>query len=373
MAFKKPTVKTITADIGNLSIYLRSVKKFGKSTLFKNMILAKYGNPEYGMLVEIGHEVGDSLLDNVNTTHVDTYKDFIELKDWLIKEKGKEHNIKIVGFDVVDELVPIFEKEVIRLSNIENPSKKCKSIKSAFGGYNAGVEMAASLIKEYMSEIKKAGFGIVAIAHTKMKGVKEKGSIEEESYMQLTSNLQNAYESAFGDVMDLVLTGYIDRNLETVGEGDNKKKYATDAIRKLYFRGTSLIDAGSRFSSDAVPEYLVFDRDDMGEIFVKTIEDAIEKSKTISTSSKRETKKVEKKPVPVEETVEDDIDDIEDNVVEETTTSNYPDDLEATIRTMFKECTDKELKTEVKTIISSFGKLSDCDEGALKEIYDKLK
>ena len=33
MAFQKPTVKSIDVDIANLSIYIRSVKKFGKTTL----------------------------------------------------------------------------------------------------------------------------------------------------------------------------------------------------------------------------------------------------------------------------------------------------------------------------------------------------
>ncbi len=366
MAFKKPVVKTIDADISKLSIYLRSVKKFGKSSLFKHMILAKYGDPEKGLLVEIGHEFGDTLLDNVNSTHVDTYKDFMELKKWLIEEKGKEHDIRIIGFDVVDEMIPAFEAEVVRLHNIENPNKKVKSVKAAFGGFNAGVEMAATMIKEYMTELKKAGFGVVAIAHTKMKPVKEKGSLEEDSYQMLTSNLQNAYESAFGDISDLVLTGYIDRNLETVGEGENAKKYATTEIRKLYFRGTSLIDAGSRFAPDAVPEYMIFDKMDMGEDFVKVIEDGIKNSKTITSAPKatKTTKKPEPAPV-VEESV-DEIDDID--TVEETPTGVTADE----IRALFKEA-DKDTKAKVKEIIAEFGgKLDDADQDGLNRMYEIL-
>ena len=78
MAFKKPVINTIKPDIKNVSIYLRSVKKFGKSTLFRDVILEKYGDPARGLLVEIGMERGDTLLDNVNTTHIDTYKDLME-------------------------------------------------------------------------------------------------------------------------------------------------------------------------------------------------------------------------------------------------------------------------------------------------------
>lgn len=375
MAFKKPTVKKIEADISSLSIYLRSVKKWGKTSLYRNLILAKYGDPEKGLLVELGHEFGDKLLDNINSTHVDTYKDLIELKKWLIEEKGKEHDIRIVAFDVVDELVEIVQNEVIRLNNVENPTKKAKSIKSCFGGYNAGVEMAATMMKEYMTDLKKAGFGIMLIAHTKMKQVKEKGSIDEEGYQVLTSNLQNAYESAFGDISDLVLTGYIDRNIETVGSGDSAKRYATDEIRKLYFRGTSLIDAGSRFASDAVPEYMVFDKMDMGAEFVKVIEDGIEKSKTLTSSAaapKTTAKKVtapvvEETPSLVSDPLPADFETEAELFGDEDV--NYIDE----VYRLFKACTDKALKDEVKEIIKSYGKLADCDEETLKELYNKLK
>lgn len=375
MAFKKPTVKTIKADISDLSIYLRSVKKWGKSSLFRNLILAKYGNPEKGLLVELGHEYGDKLLDNVNSTHVDTYKDLLELKKWLIEEKGKEHDIKIIGFDVVDELTSIVENEVIRLNNIENPNKKAKSIKSCFGGYNAGVEMAATMMKEYMTDLKKAGFGIILIAHTKMKQIKEKGSLDEEGYQMLTSNLQNAYESAFGDISDLVLTGYIDRNIETVGSGDSAKRYATDEIRKLYFRGTSLIDAGSRFAPDAVPEYMVFDKMDMGAEFVKIIEDGIEKSKTLGSKSAAapKAKPVSKHAPVVEEPVVESDElpesfDIEEEDVFEEEEINYAEQ----VTTLFKSCTDKALKAEVRDAIKSYGKINDVPEDELKLLYGKL-
>ena len=51
MAFQKPQINTIKPDIKNLSIYLRSTKKFGKTTLFRDTILAKYGDPSRGLLV----------------------------------------------------------------------------------------------------------------------------------------------------------------------------------------------------------------------------------------------------------------------------------------------------------------------------------
>ena len=380
MAFQKPQINTIKPDIKNLSIYLRSTKKFGKTTLFRDAILAKYGDPSRGLLVGCGNEIGYKILDNLNTTQVTTYKDLIELRDWLINEKGKEHNIEIVAFDTGDELALIADKETIRLSNIENPNKKIKSIKAAFGGYTAGEKYSANdIIKPYMTSLQNAGFGVWVIAHTKFKTIKEKGGLEEDGYMQLTSNMGADYEAAFGDIFDVTLTGVIDRDVEEKGEGDKKKRYATDTVRKLYFRETPLIDAGGRFAYGAVPEYMIFDKEDMGAEFIRVIEEGMEKSKK-TLGKKSPTPKVEKKPEPVKEDINDDIEDEIDNIdpvdevpFTEDVTSDYPDDLIGTIRTMFKDCEDKDLKAEVKELIAKHGKLNDCHEDTFKEIYDKVK
>ena len=380
MAFQKPQINTIKPDIKNLSIYLRSTKKFGKTTLFRDAILAKYGDPSRGLLVGCGNEIGYKILDNLNTTQVTTYKDLIELRDWLINEKGKEHNIEIVAFDTGDELALIADKETIRLSNIENPNKKIKSIKAAFGGYTAGEKYSANdIIKPYMTSLQNAGFGVWVIAHTKFKTIKEKGGLEEDGYMQLTSNMGADYEAAFGDIFDVTLTGVIDCDVEEKGEGDKKKRYATDTVRKLYFRETPLIDAGGRFAYGAVPEYMIFDKEDMGAEFIRVIEEGMEKSKK-TLGKKTPTLKVEKKPESVKEDINDDIEDEIDNIdpvdevpFTEDVASDYPDDLIGTIRTMFKDCEDKDLKAEVKELIAKHGKLNDCDEDTLKEIYDKLK
>lgn len=314
MSFIKPTVKTIKPDIKNVSIYIRSVKKFGKSTLFRDVIMEKYGDPTYGCLAEIGMERGDELLDNLNTLHLDTYKDLVEFQKWLIEGKGTEHHIEIVGFDVADELVPLFDKETIRQHNIENPQKMVKSVKAAMGGYTAGEQYSATLMKNYFDKIRKAGIQVWVLGHSKYKNIKDKANVDNEGYMQLTSNLSAAYEAALGDIFDVVVTGMIDRNIETVGEGNDARRYATDSIRKLYFRGTPEIDAGGRFAFGAVPEYLVFDKPNMAKDFIKVIEEGMEKSKTVSTSTSTPAPK--KVTPPKEEPVEEPEEDFEDDVTE---------------------------------------------------------
>ena len=377
MAWSKPVVNVIKPDIKNLSIYLRSTKKFGKTTLFRDMILAKYGDPSRGLLVGCGNEIGYKMLDNLNVTQVKTYKDMTELANWLITEKGKEHNIEIVAFDTGDELALITDAETIRQSNVENPTKKCKSIKGAFGGYTAGEKFSANnLIKPYMTKLQDAGFGIWVIAHTKFKTIKEKGGLDEDGYMQLSSNMGADYEAAFGDIFDVTLTGVIDRDLETKQVGDKTKKYATDEIRKLYFRGTTLIDAGGRFADNAVPEFMVFDKPDMGAEFVRVVEEGMEKSKStlgkrksnpVVSTPKSETPKVDSSP----DLEDDDLLD-ETPVSEVTTESKYPADLNGTIRTMYKKCKDVTLKASVKEVIAEYGKLNDVDEDGLKRIYDMM-
>lgn len=297
MAFKKPVVNRITADIGNISIYLRSTKKWGKTTLFRDVIMAKYGDPEKGLLIACGNEQGYAMLDNLNVVNIDNYKDLVDLCNWLIKEKGHEHNIEIIAFDTADELSLIADKETIARSK-EETGKNCKSIKGAFGGFQAGPEYSANnVVKPIISGLKKAGFGIWVIAHTKFKTIKEKGGLDEDGYQQLTSNLTPNMESAFGDCLDVVLTGVIDRDTEKrvkkSGQFTKTENIVTDQVRKLYFRGTTLIDAGGRFAADAVPEYMVFDQPNMADEFIRVVEEGIEKSRTNSTKSKEPTFKPE--------------------------------------------------------------------------------
>ncbi len=364
MAFVKPQINTIKADIANISIYLRSTKKFGKTTLFRDVILEKYGDPSYGLLVGCGAEVGYKLLDNLNCVQVTSWEDLVELKKWLIETNGVEHHIKIVAFDTGDELVLLADKKTIAISNKENPQKPCRSIKAAMGGYTAGEKYSANnLIKPYLSDLQQHGFATWVIAHTKLKTIKDKGALEEDGYQQLTSNLSADYEAAFGDVFDVCLTGVIDRTLETKQVGNDKKNVVTDTERRLYFRGTPMIDAGGRFAAGTVPEYMVFDKDNMAADFIEIVEGGMEKSKLSGFKAKA---KVEDKPVVEEKTVVKPVVNTADEVEEDEppfdADSSESEDEEvyslaerlAAVREAFKNA-GKELKDQVKAILIANG------------------
>ena len=344
MAWKPPVVNKVNADISTISIYLRSVKKWGKTTLFRDVVMEKYGDPTRGLLVGCGSEVGYAMLDGLNCTQVETYADLVDLGNWLITKKGIEHNIEMIAFDTVDELVLICDKETIARYNSEKDDKKqCKSIKGAFGGFGAGSQYTANnLIKPFMFALKKAGFGIWAIAHTSMKTIKNKGDIDEDGYQMLTSNLEKNAESAFGDIFDVTLTGVIDRNFNSkYKEGFNGKKikenFITDEVRKLYFRGTSVIDAGGRFAFGAVPEYIVFDKGNMAAEFIKVVEDGIKNSKTDHSPVTKQTKTVEKVEIKADS---DDPGEPTENTMFDDNVGEPTDDLNSLKKAIVDKCTE---------------------------------
>lgn len=301
----KITMNKSTNNLSKLRIYLRAISKFGKTTLFRDVILEEYnGDVSKGLLCGVGNEIGYTLLDNLQTTHVDSWKELKELQNWLIKGKGTEHNIEMICFDVIDELIPIAEKEVCRLSQLQT-GKPCDSINKALGGYGSGQAKVKELIKEYFTTLYKAGFGIMCISHTKMKTIVEKGKNEDEGYQVLTSNLPNTYESIFADIFDLVLTGIVDKNIV------DGKIESTE--RRLYFRGNTTLEAGCRFATDTVPEYIVVENQkQFAKEFLKTIKDGMKNSasnplteKEVEESIKEEKKQTEIELQKVQQEVEE--------------------------------------------------------------------
>ena len=143
--------------------------------------------------------------------------------------------------------------------------------------------------------------------------------------------------------------------------------FRSDSVRKLYFRGTSLIDAGGRFASDTVPEYLEYDMPslDFAKLFIKTIEDGLKdsaidvpKSDTPKSKPKAESKPEPESTPEKEEVI--DLDDFEDINPETKADEVDKDALMAEIRAKFKDA-DKETKTKVRNLLkeSGFTKLDD--------------
>ena len=270
MAFKKPQINKVKSTMESLQIYLRAERKFGRRTLFRDIILEKFGSPEYGVLIKIGNEDGTSLLDEINETNVETFPEFVELINWIITEKNKEHKIKMVGVDVVDELIPLVEDYVVKLSRKET-GKPCKSILEAYGGFYRGKQKAAEILKKVFRNLKNNGIGVIAIAHTKTKKITPKGCLEDGGFDVFTSTLENVYEAVFADIFDVVLTGYIEREIV-----DGKMQ---SSARYLCFRGDGFIEAGGRFAFGTVPDKIPFNKANMAKDVIEVIETGMKESR----------------------------------------------------------------------------------------------
>lgn len=370
MAFVKPSVKRSETEINKITGFIMGVRKFGKTTLWADMIREKFGDPAKGLLVSCGLEHGTNMIDNINTTHIDTYKDMIELKKWLIGTKGTEHDIEMICFDSAEELFTIFEQETIRRSNMENPNKQVKSIKAAYSGFTNGEKECAKIVKGFFNELYNAGIMPWAIGHTKLKTVRDKGSTDEDGFQKLGSSLIADYDSVCADCFDIIVTGLVNREIEERGSGDSTKRYVTETERRLYFRGNEIVEAGGRMKGLSIPEYIIFDKENMAKDFIDTIENALKAGRTDSESVvKKSTKKTTKKPPVAEE--EHDQEDIEllaalREVVESAEEDAAPFDVEDEIEDIFEEDADEliTLDTERLTAIRNAFKGADASAKA---------
>ena len=333
MDFKKPTVKRSATSIDQITGLIMGVRKFGKTTLWADMIMEKFKDPTKGLLVSCGLEHGTNMIDNINTTHVNTYKEIMALKKWLIETKGNEHEICMICFDSAEELFTIFEAETIRRSNVES-GKMVKSIKAAYGGYTNGEKECAKLVKAFFNELYEAKIMPWAICHTKLKNCKDKASLDEDGYQKLGSALIADYDVVCADCFDIICTGLVDREIEERGSGDSAKRYVKETERRLYFRGNEIVEAGGRLKGLSVPEYIVFDKENMANDFIETVETAlkagrVDAAKTTTASKKSTSKKTTKNPEPtiVADEEEDDLTAMLKAVVEKAAEKNeVPDD-----------------------------------------------
>lgn len=353
-----------TNDLNKLRMYLRAVPKWGKSTLFRNIILEEYDNkPEKGLLISIGAEYGETLLDELQCTHVDNWKELKELQNWLIKEKGKEHNIEMIAFDVIDELIPIAENEVCRMSQIET-GKVCKSINSAYNGFGQGQTKLKLLLKNFFNSLYKAGFGIMAISHTKIKTITEKNMNPDEGYMVLTSNLPNTYENIFSDIFDCILTGTIEKTI-TDGKLDGIE-------RRLYLRGDGYVEAGTRFSSNSIPEYLVVD--DNPKEFAKTFIHTLKEGMRLSATNPIDKEQVKKEIQEEKKQAEKDLKQVQEEVEEQEKEEEQKlvDELKFQLKDKLKDANAKNIVKEFmkeKNIKS----IASLDAEQLQEVLSKLQ
>lgn len=281
----------------------------GKTTIIKEYCEKLAGSEGY-MFLETGKEDGQDAIEGINYITCDEWDGdynetlntmgFATFIDDVVENKASDWpDLKVVVIDTLDELFSIAEPEVIRMHNKENPNKRVKSIKAAFGGFMAGEDKAIEIVEDKLWSLKKVGVSFVIIGHTKNRN--QTDPITGEDYMQLTTNMPTRYFNALKTKVHFLGVASIDR--EIVKEKTGKKNVVTGQIetkgvvkgetRRITFRDDNyVVDSKSRFA-DIVPE-ITFDSDALIQAFTDAIKSEQAKSGVSFDTAKKKQAKQEK-------------------------------------------------------------------------------
>lgn len=258
----------------------------GKTTVIKQYVEQLAGDDGY-MFLEIGKEDGADAIHGINYLNCpewdQEYDDetnsigFSTFVDDVVENRATDwKSLKVVVIDTYDELFAIAEPEVVAMHNKENPTKRVKSIKAAFGGFQAGEEKAIEIVLDRLWALKKVGVSFIVIGHTKTRNVTD--PITGEDYMQLTTNMNQKYFNAIKTKVHFLGVAAIDR--EIIKEKTGKKNVVTGQeikkgvvkgeTRKITFRDDNfVIDSKSRFAD--IVESIPLD----ANALIKAVTDAI--------------------------------------------------------------------------------------------------
>ena len=281
----------------------------GKTTIIKDYCEKLAGEDGY-MFLEIGKEDGADAIAGINyitcpewdadydeDTNSMGFNTFIE--DVVENKSTDWKNLKVVVIDTYDELFAIAEPEVINMHNRENPNKRVRTIKQAFGGFQAGEEKAIEIVQEALWNLKKVGVSFIVIGHTKNRNITD--PITGEDYLQLTSNMSQKYFNAMKTKVHFLGVAAIDREIVKVKTGkknivtkeDIKKGVVKGETRKITFRDDNfVIDSKSRFSD--IVESIPLNVDELIKAITDAIKSELDKSGKSMSDAKKEQAKKEK-------------------------------------------------------------------------------
>lgn len=351
--FKTNKVK---CDIGSYIHYWRGVKKVGKTTLFYELVKKQFGDLNKGLLISIGDEIGYQALDGLVYAECPTWADLIEVIDELVENKA-DNEFEIVALDTVDELIKIAQEEVKRLH--KKAKGQAAEFNACFGGYGMPRKKVEELVDEQLARIRRAGYGVVYIGHTKLRDIQEKNG---DNYQQLTSNLSADYDSIFANKADIVMTIVVEKNID-------ENKHISRADRYMYFRSDGFVDAGGRFND--IPEKVEYGAENYIEAFEAGVKGAMNSNVSDKEITKRKKEEKESRIKKAQEFAEEEKADKAEDELEE-----QRSDIIAEITETFGKATDEQKKAAKDALVDAgFKKFTDPEVPVtlLKEIIEGLK
>lgn len=283
----------------------------GESGIGKSSTIAEYCRTLAGddgfMFLNMGHEDGLSGIADVPYVNcVDWDSDYDEdlnsigfstFVDDIVENRTSDwQNLKVVVIDTLDELFAIVEPYVIRLHNKENPNKKVKSIKAAFGGYMAGEDMADELVVDRLWALKHVGVSFIIIGHTKMRNKIDQSTGEE--YSQLTTNLSQRHFDTIKNKLDVIGVAHVDRTIVREKANEKAKTTGKDG-KKGVIRGESRIitfrDDDYSIDSKSRLEHICHTCPLNANSLIEAMKDAIRKKIESGNTSFEETEKKQNK------------------------------------------------------------------------------
>lgn len=321
----------------------------GKTTLAHELGKLATGGNKGTLIFTIGAENIPTHIDGRYNEVVPDFPTLMKYAKELAKNRTTEYaDTHFICIDSIDEYYRLDENYVVAEYNAsiqgDKEKRPAKSISGAYGGYQKGEDRAVDLAIKIFDILKKAGYQVLFIGHTKVKS--EKDPMTGIAYDKLTCSINAKYYNALKDKVNLVVNCYNEKEIIDIKEEKNpfnkkmeNKGKLVKTKRVMIFRDNdNAIDTKTHFP------HIVNKIDFSAEGFVKAVEDALIKKKNGD--------KVEIQPYfrpesndSAEDNIVDNTDEFEE--IEEETIEDI-DDVDLTEKTKTEQAITEEVKTETK-------------------------
>lgn len=263
----------------------------GKTTLAKEVCEKLVGEDGY-LIANCGKEDGIDAISGAMYVDVPDYDVFDDFTQDVIDNKAEDYpDLKIIVWDSYDQLIDIFEPEVIRLWNEKQKQEKkpkfSDTMNGSWGGFMKADDKCIEMILDRLWELKRVGVAFFIIGHTKKKTKTD--ILSGEEYDVLTNNMKDRYFNAIKTKLHFLGVASIDRSIEQYETGKKNivtrekevKGKVTGAKRVITFRDDNYsVDSKSRFC-DIVPQINL-----NADEYIEAVNDAIRAEASKDNSSK---------------------------------------------------------------------------------------